>query len=129
MLVLLSACSNGAIETAGSGGSARRAVATTTVLPATTVSPTTTGPTTSDNSDTPDNSAATTTTTLLALDPPTFESLEGINTILDFSDYVSRGRWRWDRSVPGIDDIRITSVPSNPPCGWHPAETGISHCW
>ena len=43
-------------------------------------------------------------------EPPTFESLEGINTILDFTDYVERGLWRWQRSVPGIESMRITST-------------------
>jgi len=44
------------------------------------------------------------------LEPPTFESLDGINTIRDFSNYVSYGRSRWERSVPGIEQLRIIST-------------------
>jgi poly(3-hydroxybutyrate) depolymerase len=51
-----------------------------------------------------------TTTTLVPLDPPTFESVARINTIREFSGYTSRGLTRWQRSVPGIEDIRITST-------------------
>ena len=113
VVVLATACSKDAIEPSASSRSAPTAEPTTTVSqsttdsPTTTVSLTTTIPTTAD---TAGSSSATTTSTLLPLDPPTFDSLSGINTILDFSDFVSRGRARWERSVPGIDDIRITST-------------------
>ncbi|WP_420444010.1 alpha/beta hydrolase family protein [Candidatus Poriferisodalis sp.] len=52
----------------------------------------------------------TTTTTLPPLDPLTFESLDRINMIRDFSKYVSSGRSRWERSVPGIEQLRIIST-------------------
>ncbi len=52
----------------------------------------------------------TTTTTLPPLDPLTFESLDRINMIRDFSEYVSSGRSRWERSIPGIEQLRIIST-------------------
>ena len=59
----------------------------------------------------PETTTTATTTTLAPLDPPTFESLRGINTILDFSrSFTSHGIARWERSVPGVEDIRITST-------------------
>jgi len=55
-------------------------------------------------------STAVTSTTLPPLDPPTFESLGGINTVRNFTrSYRSRGIARWERSVPGVEDIRIPS--------------------
>jgi len=56
------------------------------------------------------STTATTTTTLPPLDPPTFESVATINTIREFTGYTSRGLARWEQSVPGIEDIRITST-------------------
>ena len=40
----------------------------------------------------------------------TFESLDGINTIGDFTSFVASGSSRWQQSVPGIEDIRINST-------------------
>lgn len=55
-------------------------------------------------------SVAPTTTTLRPLDPTTFETVAGINTIGEFSGLTSRGLARWEQSVPGIEDMRITST-------------------
>ena len=45
------------------------------------------------------------------LEPATFESLRGINTVPDFtSSYVAHGLARWEQDVPGVEDIRITST-------------------
>jgi poly(3-hydroxybutyrate) depolymerase len=72
----------------------------------------TTGQTTPDTTPIPDepSTTATTTTTLLPLDPPTFESVARVNTIREFTGYTSRGLARWQQSVPGVEDIRITST-------------------
>ncbi len=51
-----------------------------------------------------------TTTTLPPLPPATFESITGLNTVRDFTRSVgARGLARWERSVPGVADIRIVS--------------------
>lgn len=66
---------------------------------------------TAPTADLADNVSTSTTTTLPPLDPPTFESLNGINTVLDFaSSYGAQGMALWERSVPGVEDIRITST-------------------
>lgn len=49
-------------------------------------------------------------TTLPPPDPPTFESLDRINTIRDCCKYVAYGRSRWERQVPGIERVRIVST-------------------
>ena len=63
-----------------------------------------------DGSPLPDHHDHKPTTTLPPLDPPTFESLDRINMIRDFSKYVSSGRSRWEQSVPGIEQFRIIST-------------------
>lgn len=79
----------------------------TTEPTGTTPETTTSAPTTTES----DSTSTTTTTTLPPLDPPTFDSLAGINTILDFaSSYGAQGLTLWERSVPGVEDIRITST-------------------
>jgi dienelactone hydrolase len=40
----------------------------------------------------------------------TFESLDGINTIGNFTSFVAAGSSRWHQSVPGIEDLRIPST-------------------
>lgn len=112
-LVLVSACSAAVVEPSGSTGSIPSTAPTTTgpgedestSLPAnsTTNSPSTTSATNPEPSDT-------TTSTLPHLDPPTFESLAGIDTIPDFAGSTSRGIARWEQSVPGVEDIRIAST-------------------
>jgi len=87
-------------------------------------------------STTPD--VTTTTTTLVPLPPPTFESVERTNTIREFSGYTARGLSRWQRSVPGIEDIRITSTidGTEQPALWLPPNADgdrpllvILHSW
>jgi poly(3-hydroxybutyrate) depolymerase len=52
----------------------------------------------------------------------TFESLDGINTIGNFTSFVSSGASRWQQSVPGIEDIRINSTAdgAEQPAFWLP---------
>ena len=52
----------------------------------------------------------------------TFESLDGINTIGDFTSFVASGSSRWQQSVPGIEDIRINSTAdgAEQPAFWLP---------
>jgi pimeloyl-ACP methyl ester carboxylesterase len=51
-----------------------------------------------------------TATTLAPFTPPTFESVSGIHTIGDFSGLTSQGLGLWQESVPGIQDVLITST-------------------
>lgn len=52
-----------------------------------------------------------TTTTTLPLDPPRFDALDGINTVLDFAEsYVVQGSALWERSLTGLADVRIPST-------------------
>jgi dipeptidyl aminopeptidase/acylaminoacyl peptidase len=44
------------------------------------------------------------------LDPVTFESLDGIYIVPNFSSRTSRSLARWERDVPEVEDIRITST-------------------
>ena len=108
VLAMMSACTvdaMGGSEPAGPDGPGE----TTSTTPGTT---TVDGETPTDS--TPANSGSststTTTTTLAPLDPATFESVERINTIREFSGYTARGMSRWQRSIPEIEDIRITST-------------------
>ncbi|MCP3974523.1 MAG: alpha/beta fold hydrolase, partial [bacterium] len=52
----------------------------------------------------------------------TFESLRGINTIGNFTSFVSHGLSKWQQSVPGIADLRITSTAdgTQQPALWLP---------
>ena len=87
--------------------SSTSAASPTTASPtATTLAPTTTTPAT--------------TTTLAPLAPPTFESVSGIHTIGDFSGLTSQGIGLWQESVPGIQDVLITSTAdgSDQPALW-----------
>ena len=138
LLLAVAACNVGAAESpAGPGADASTSApsASTTApdgtLPTTTTSPnqfssttsstTTTAPSTT-TSDAATTSSTTTTTTLPPLEPPTFESVAGINTIREFSGYTSRGIGRWERSVSGVEDIRIPSTAdgSEQPALWVP---------
>jgi dipeptidyl aminopeptidase/acylaminoacyl peptidase len=96
----------------------------------------------SDNSTIPrastTTSGTTTTTTRSPLDPPTYESVAGINTIREFTGYTSRGLTRWEQSVPGVEGIRITSTAdgAEQPALWVAPEGGrdqplllILHSW
>jgi dipeptidyl aminopeptidase/acylaminoacyl peptidase len=44
------------------------------------------------------------------LDPVTFESLDGIYIVPNFSGRTSRSLARWERDIPEVEDIRITST-------------------
>jgi poly(3-hydroxybutyrate) depolymerase len=54
----------------------------------------------------------------------TYESVHGINIIGEFSGFTSRGLWRWERDVPGVQDIRLTSSAdgAQQPALWLPPE-------
>jgi poly(3-hydroxybutyrate) depolymerase len=98
--IALSACTGSALEPPGSAGPTTSATSPNTGA----TSPSTTAGSTH-------TSTAVTSTTLPPLDPPTFESLGGINTVRNFTrSYRSRGIARWERSVPGVEDIRIAST-------------------
>lgn len=109
LVLLVSACSGAATDPPATPGEVSPTVSTMTA-------PTTTAPSTdattnvpADPSTTAQPSTATTTSTLPPLDPPTFESLGGIDTITDFASSTARGIARWEQSVPGVEDMRITS--------------------
>ncbi len=52
----------------------------------------------------------------------TFEALDGINTIGDFTSFVSHGPSTWELSVPGIEELRIVSTAdgAEQPAFWLP---------
>lgn len=81
-----------------------------------------TSETTPDSSTTTSTSTGDTSTTTSEppLEPPSFEALEGINTIGDFSGLTSAGLTLWEESVPDIEDIGITSTAdeSDQPALW-----------
>ncbi|MDX1689428.1 MAG: alpha/beta fold hydrolase [Acidimicrobiia bacterium] len=64
----------------------------------------------------------TTTTTLPPLEPPTYEALERIRVIRNFTGYTSRGLRRWQREVEAVEDVRITSTAdgAEQPALWLP---------
>ena len=111
-----------------------------------TVPPTTSAPTTTIASPTTAATTAnlaaattsTTTTTLPPAVPPTFESLARIDTIRDFTGFVSSGPARWARSVPEIESLRIVSTADGEeqPAWWLPPASDrdqpllvILHSW
>jgi pimeloyl-ACP methyl ester carboxylesterase len=63
---------------------------------------------------------ATTSTTLAPLEPATFDTLSGIDTIADFSGLTSSGLGLWEESVEGLEQIEITSTAddSEQPALW-----------
>lgn len=111
VLVLATACSTGGASEA-SGPTAT----VETTAPTTSVSGNSSTITTATNQ----SSASTLTGTLPPLDPATFESLREIDTILDFTSDTASGLARWEQSVPGIEDIEITSTAdgSEQPALW-----------
>ncbi len=112
---------------------------TTTVVGSTTPVTSEAVPTTSTTpGKTTTTTAATTTTTRPPLEPPTFESLQGLHRIVNFSSLTSYGLSRWKSSVPGIQDIRLTSTADGteqpvlwlPPSGDQPKPLiVILHSW
>lgn len=95
-LALVLACNGGAVDSSISSGAASTSIAPPTISSTTTL----TGGT---------STTAEATTTTAPVDPPTFDSLEGIDTIRDFAGYTDSGMSRWQESVPGIEDIRLTA--------------------
>lgn len=65
-----------------------------------------------------------TTTTRAPLEPSTYESVSRYHWIGNFSSYTARGLARWESSVPGIQDLRITSSldDAEQPLLWLPPE-------
>lgn len=74
----------------------------------------------SSTSSTTEASADSTTTTSAPLEPPSFEAVEGINTIGEFSGLTSQGLGLWQEMVPDVEDITITSTAddSEQPALW-----------
>ncbi|HSM02773.1 MAG TPA: alpha/beta fold hydrolase [Acidimicrobiia bacterium] len=108
VLLTLSSCTLEAMgdpDPSSPGGSGDGQPPSTASQPATTVT-TLAG----ESSAVPNSSSSTTTTSLPPLEAPTFEAVERINTIREFSGYTARGLSRWQRSVDGIEDIRVTST-------------------
>lgn len=110
-------------------------LATTTVLPASTVTTTTVAATTDEPAPT---TTTTTTTTLRPLDPVTFESLERIDTITDFTNLTTQGPSRWRRSIEGLEEIDLVSTAdgASQPVFWLPPSADhdqpvlvILHSW
>lgn len=120
-LLLTAGLLAGCGERAGDPVDPTTAPSSTTVVsePSTTASSTTEA--TTENTTT---TTTTTTTTVPPLPEPTFESLEGINTIRDFSQLTSEGLSLWQESVPDIEDITITSTADDieQPALWLPPE-------
>ena len=110
---VLACTSNSSSPTSTDPTSTTTSTTSVTTSTSTSVPDTSTTTTTPDTSTTEDSSttttSTTTTTTLPPPEPPTYQSLEGINTIPDFAGYTASGMSSWERSVPGIEDIRITS--------------------
>lgn len=54
----------------------------------------------------------------------TFDALSSIDTIPDFAGYTAEGLFRWEQSVPGIEDIRISSTSdgADQPALWLPPD-------
>jgi pimeloyl-ACP methyl ester carboxylesterase len=114
-LALVSGCGGDPSESSGATTTVPTANATDSTDP-------------SRGSTTTEGAAGSTTTALAPLEPPTFDSLEGINTIGDFSGLTSAGLGLWQDSVPGIEDIRITSTAdgADQPALWlAPAADGV----
>jgi len=106
LAVVLPACTGSAIQPFDPAEPSTEAISPSTGA----TSPSTGATSPSTTAGSTHTSTAVTSTTLLPLDPPTFESLGGINTVRNFTrSYRSRGIARWERSVPGVEDIRIPS--------------------
>ena len=108
VLIALSACTASAIEPSSPAGTVSTADA---IEPAQSTA-SAGGPKTPDATEGPDGTSTTATATSLPPhDPATFESLSRINTILDFaSSFTAHGTALWEQSVPGVEDVRITST-------------------
>jgi len=100
-MTVVSGCGDEA-EDPGPTTSTTLAESTTSAAPSASTSAPTTEPA-------PSTTTAST-TTIPPLEEPTFESVEGINTIRDFSELTSAGLGLWQESVPDIEDLTITST-------------------
>jgi len=140
LAVLFIAASCSSTGASGSPGTVATTDPTTTVTTpgVSTTQPPAATDTTQDAPTTVSTATPESTSTLSPLEPPTFESLEGINTITDFSGLTSGGSNRWQQSVPGVEDIRITSTAdgADQPALWlAPGDDGkrpllvILHSW
>ena len=96
-------------ETTATVPLAQVTVPTTTAAPTTTVAP-------------GDTTTTTTTTTLRPLDPVTFDALDRIDTIRDYTNFVTHGPSRWRRDVPGIEELGLVSTAdgAEQPIFWLP---------
>ncbi len=115
-----------------------RTVTETTVPLATVTVPTTTTVAATTTVATKDEPTTTTTTTLRPLDPVTFESLDRIDTIRDFTDFTTQGPSRWRSSVEGVEEFNLISTADGaeqpvfwlPPSGDHDQPVlVILHSW
>ncbi len=124
MLVIVAAC--------GDNGTTPGDSTTTSLVGTTTTSTTTVVTSTVTTTPGP-------TTTTTPEPPASFDSLRGINTVLDFAEsYVSSGASLWNRSVPGVQDVRIPSTADGhqqpafwvPPSGdWNRPLLVALHSW
>ncbi|REK15694.1 MAG: alpha/beta fold hydrolase [Actinobacteria bacterium] len=106
VLSLLASCAGG--DDSSPSSSPGSQATTTTVSSTVSTSPTTS--TTAAGSTTSTTSPGETTTTTPPLDDVTFESLNGIDTISDFSGFIDSGLGRWHESVDGLEEIELTST-------------------
>lgn len=69
-------------------------------------------------------SAVPTTTTLRPLDPVTFEALDRIDTILDYTDFTTQGASRWRRTIDGLEEFNLVSTAdgAEQPVFWLPPD-------
>lgn len=100
---------------------------TTTPVPLERVSvPTTTVPATplGGTDDAVPSTTITTTTTLRPLDPVTFDALDRIDTILDYTDFTAQGASRWHRTIDGLEEFSLVSTAdgAEQPVFWLPPE-------
>ncbi len=113
-------------------------VATVAAPTTTTIVPTTTVATEEQAAATSTTTTTITTTTLRPLDPVTFETLDRIDTILDFTDFTTQGASRWRRSIDGLEEFDLISTADGaeqpvlwlPPTGDHDQPVlVILHSW
>ncbi|MEM9468070.1 MAG: alpha/beta fold hydrolase [Actinomycetota bacterium] len=116
-----------------------RTVPTTTVPTVQVAAPTTTlAPPTTTAVPTTTSTTTTTTTTQRPLDPVTFDALDRIDTILDYTDFTTEGPSRWRRSIDGLEELTLASTADGadqpvfwlPPSGDHDQPVlVILHSW
>lgn len=117
----------------------RTVAETTATIPLAQVTvPTTTTTTTTTLAPDEPTTTTTTTTTLRPLDPVTFDALERVDTIRDFTDFVTHGPSRWRREIPALQELGLVSTADGaeqpilwaPPSGDHDKPVlVILHSW